>query len=169
MNSREWDILQKLVSDLDDTRLLYMEFGPLLVGARLIYLVELIALLHEEIAEDLARQMSAAGRRTPHRGESASGKLHRYLEPLLVITGVNVDLSCLNAVARHETRVVQRFVMTLDEVEGLPQGLYREQRHLAHALSRIESLMQEMEASASTFARNARTMAPVKSTRGHRL
>ena len=145
MNSRECGILQKLVSDLDGTRLLYTKLGPLLAGPRLIYLVGLTILLHEEIADDLVREMSTLSGQTLRRGAIAPGRLCAYLEPVLASAGLDVDLRCLNAVARHETRVVQRFAMTLDEVEGLPQTIYREQDHLAHVLLRIESLTQELD------------------------
>lgn len=153
MKSKECGILQMLISDLDDTRFLYTELGPLLAHPRLIYLVGLITVLHEQIAEDLARQMDTPGAQAPHRGESVLGKLRGYLELLLAITGVNVDLGCLKVVTRHEPRVVQRFARTLNEVQGLPQYIYREHCHLAYALYRIESLMPEMKVPRLTLAR----------------
>lgn len=169
MNSRECNILQKLVSELDDTRALYTKLGPLLTGPRPIYLAGLIILLHEEIAEDLAREMNILGSQTPHRAGSALGKLRAYLEPLLAATWPDVDLGCLRTIIRHETRVVQRYVRTLDDVAGLSGNLYREQLRLGRALFRIESLIQEMAAPALTFARNARIVARIGSTPRRRL
>ena len=160
MNSRKYTVLQKLVTDLDDTRLLYTEFGPLLIRPHLKYLVERITLSHDAIAQDLARQMDMLGSERPHRGGSALGRLRAHLETWLAFTSVDIDLGCLRHIVRHETRVAQCFRATLDEVEGLPESLNRELCHLEHVMFRIESMVQEMEMPALILAHATTIVAP---------
>ena len=160
MNSRKCAILQKLVTDLDDTCLLYTELEPLLVHPLLKYLIERITLSHDAIAQDLARQMDTRGNQTPHRGGSALGTLRAHLETWLAFTSVDIDLGCLRNILRHETRVAQCFRATLDEVEGLPESLNRELCHLEHVMFRIESMVQEMEMPALILAHTVTVIVP---------
>lgn len=112
-----------MITELDDTRLLYTKRGPLLAGPRPIYLVGLITLLHEEIADELALEMDALGGETPCRSASPLDTLRAHFEPLLASTSAHVERRCLTTVSRYEARVVQRFVTTLDEVAGLSRRI----------------------------------------------
>lgn len=159
MNSMECAILQKLVSGLDDTRLLYTELGPLLIHPHLKYLVDRITLSHDAIAADLAQHMDTLGSQTPHRGGNALGKLRAHLETWLAFTSVDIDLSCLRQILRNETRLVQCFHADLDDVEGLPNSLHRGLCHLEYVMFQIELRIQEMETPTLAFAHSATTVA----------
>lgn len=154
MNATECSTIQRLVSDLDDTRVLYAKLEPLLIRPHLTYLVERITQSHDAIADDLAAQMERTGGVTARRGRHTWSKARAWLESWLAVTHVDVEVGCLKHIARHETRIIQRFHCALNEVKGLHQNLHRELRQLERALCRIESLMQELETPAFSAGRS---------------
>lgn len=145
MNSRECAVVQRLIAELDDTRLLYAKLRPLLIRPRLKFLVERITQSHAAIAEDLALHMDRSGGLTARRSGRALATLRAHVESWMAIINLDIEVGCLKRIARHETRVTQRFRETLDEVKGLHQNLHRELRQLERAVFRIEGLMREME------------------------
>lgn len=144
MNPRECAIVQRLIVDLDDTRLIYATLGPLLIRPHLKFLVERMTESHAAIAEDLVWQMDAIGARTPRRGGGALAKLRAGAESWMAITNVDIELGCLKRIAGHEGRVTRRFHEILENVKGLHQNLHRELCQLERAVFRVDSLMREM-------------------------
>ena len=153
MNSRECAIVQKLITDLDDTRLVYAKLAPLLIRPHLKFLVQRISDSHAAIAEDLAWQMDRTGGLTARRSSGAFAKLRVMAESWVTIANLDIELGCLKHIARHEARVIQRFRETLDGVQGLHQNLHRELCQIERAAFRIEALMQEMLSPALSVAR----------------
>ncbi|MGH8233411.1 MAG: hypothetical protein ACREPU_04355 [Rhodanobacteraceae bacterium] len=158
MNSKECAIVQKLISELDDTRVHYANLAPLLIRPHLKFLVERLTKSHVAIAEDLAGQMDLAGGVTARRGGSIMVKLRARIECLLTMANVDIDLGCLKHIAHHEVRVTRRFRETLDGVLGLHQNLHRELCQLERAVFRIEALMREMETPELTINHDAATV-----------
>lgn len=145
MNSRECFIVQKLITDLDDTRLLYLKLRPLLIRPHLKFLVARMTESHAAIADDLVGQMARVGGLTARRGAGALAGLRAKIESWMAIVNLDIEVGCLKRIARHEARVTQRFRETLGHVKGLQQSLHRELNQLERACLRIEALMREME------------------------
>lgn len=145
MNSSECAIVQKLISDLDDTRLLYMKLRPLLIRPHLKFLVARITASHAAIADELVGQMDRAGGLTARRGGGILAGIRTKVGSWVAIANLDIEVGCLKCVARHEARVTRRFRETLEHVKGLNQNLHRELCELERACLRIETLMREME------------------------
>lgn len=155
MNSRECAIVQKLIIDLDDTRLLYMKLRPLLIRPHLKFLVARVTESHAAIADELVGQMDRVGGLTARRGAGAMAALRAKVESWVAIVNLDIEVGCLKRVARHEARVGHRFRETLAHVTGLHQNLHRELRQLERACLRIETLMREMEMPSLAIPRRA--------------
>lgn len=145
MNASESAIVQKLIADLDDTRLLHTELAPLLIRPHLKFLVERMADAHAAIADDLALQVEQVGGLRVRRGANGLARLRVRIERWIAVTNADIELGCLKCIARHESRVAQRLRHALEHVRPLHQHLHRELCQLERSLFRIESLMREME------------------------
>jgi hypothetical protein len=75
MNAEQCAIVQRLISDLDDTHFLYLRFKPLLSHTHVRFLVSQMIDLHAAIADDLARQMRLTGGLAARRGAAARAQL----------------------------------------------------------------------------------------------
>ncbi|MGH8216260.1 MAG: hypothetical protein ACREPZ_11285 [Rhodanobacteraceae bacterium] len=145
MNSNECAIVQRLIADLDNTRLLHVTLAPLLIRPHLKFLVERMAEVHATIADDLVSQMDPTGAAGPHRGARRMARVRARIERWIAITNLDIELGCLKCIARHETRVTQRLRHAMDNVRALHPNLHREVGQLERTLFRIDSLMREME------------------------
>lgn len=145
MDSRECTLVQRLIGDLDGTRHLYATLAPLLIRPHLKFLVERMATSHATIAYHLSWQMDRSGGRTARRGANVRARLEARVERWIAVANLDVELACLKRIARHEARVTQRFRETLGSIKGLHENLQRELGELERTLSRIGSLMHEME------------------------
>lgn len=155
MKSNERALVQKLITDLDDTRLVYATLAPLLIRPHLKFLVERVANSHATIAYHLAWQMDRGGGRTARRGPTAMARFGARLERWMALTNIDVELGCLKRIARHEARVTERFRETLGGVKGLNENLHRELGQLERMLFRIGSFIHEMETPTSAARRHA--------------
>lgn len=145
MNSRECAVLQRLISDLDDTRVLYGKLVPLFIRPHLRFLVERIARAHAAIANDLVRQMGLTGGLKARRGGGAVAAVHAHVAGWIALANADVELGCLKRVVRREDRIIRLFRGALDDVKDLHQSLHRELRELERTVFRIDSLAREME------------------------
>lgn len=155
MKSNECALVQKLIADLDNTRLVYATLAPLLIRPHLKFLVERIANSHATIAYHLAWQMDRGGGRTARRGANAMARFGASLERWIAVTNIDVELGCLKRIARHEARVTERFRETLGSVKGLNENLHHELGQLERLLFRVGSFIHEMEMPVSAPRRRA--------------
>ena len=145
MNAAERAVAQKLIADLDNTRLLHATLAPLLIRPHLKFLVERMLGAHATIVDDLVRQVEGAGAPPAPRGASRIARIHARIERWIALTNLDIEVGCLKRIARHETLIAQRLRHALESVRPLPQNLHRELSQLERSLFRIESLMREME------------------------
>lgn len=145
MNATECKLLQRLIAELDDTRLVYATLAPLLIRPHLKFLVERMANSHAVIASRLALQMDRTGGLTARNGATARARFRARVERWIAIANVDVELGCLKRIARHEAGVIQRFGAALGSVRDLHENLRRELSQLERMQFRIVSLMHEME------------------------
>lgn len=156
MKSNERALVQKLIADLDNTRLVYATLAPLLIRPHLKFLVERVANSHSTIAYHLAWQMGHDGGPTAHRGANVTARFRARLERWIAAANIDVELGCLRRIARHEARVTERFRETLGSVNGLNENLHRELGQLERMLFRIGSFIREMEVPVSAASRRRR-------------
>jgi hypothetical protein len=168
MNSRECTIIQKLIADLDDTRLLYTQLRPLLIRPHLKFLVARITESHVAIADELVGQMDRTGGLTARRGGGVLAGLRAKVESWIAIASLDIEVGCLKRVARPEGRVIQRFREALEHVKGLNQNLHRELCELERACLRIETLLREMERPSLAVARRPATSTRLSTHEGPR-
>jgi hypothetical protein len=145
MNAAECKLLRRLIAELDDARLVYATLAPLLIRPHLKFLVERMANSHAAIANHLALQMDHAGGPTARRGATAWARFRVRVERWIAIGNIDVELGCLECVARHLAGVIQRLRAALGNVRDLHENLHRELSQLERMQFRIESLMHEME------------------------
>lgn len=153
MKSHECALIQKLITDLDNTGTVYAALAPLLSRPHLKFLVERIANSHATIACHLAGEMDRGGGRAVSRGANALAGFGARLERWIAVTNIDVDLGCLKRIARHEARVTKRFRETLGSIKRLDENLHRDLGQLERMLFRIGSFIQEMEMPVSAASR----------------
>lgn len=149
MNSKECAALQRLISDLDDTRVLYEKLAPLLIRPHLRFLVERIAKAHAAIADGLARQMDLTGGLKARRAGGAMATARAHVVGWIALANADVELGCLKRIVREEDLVIRLFRGALDGIRDLHQSLHRELRELERTVFRIDSLAREMETSSN--------------------
>lgn len=168
MDSTECTLVQRLVADLDDTRLVYSTLAPLLIRPHLKFLVERVANSHATIAYHLAWQMDRTGGVTARRGARRLARFGARLERWIAVSNLDVELGCLRRIARREARVMQRVRELLGSVQGLPEDLHRELGQLERMLARIESLMHESEMPVSAAPRRGAAVIPLSTQERYR-
>lgn len=165
MNSTECTLVQRLIADLDDTRLVYATLAPLLIRPHLKFLVEKVANSHATIAYHLAWQMDRTGGLSARRGPNLLARFNARLERWIAVTNIDVELGCLKRIVRQEARVTHRFREVLGSVRDLHENLHRELGQLERMLQRIESLMHEMEMPAPAAPRRRAAVVPLSAER----
>lgn len=168
MDPRECTLVQKLVAELDDARLVHATLMPLLVRPHLKFLVEKLVNSHATIAYRLAWQVDRAGGRTVRREARLLARLGARVERWIAVTDVDVELGCLKRIVRHEAGVTQRFRETLGSVRGLDENLHRELGELERTRLRIESLLHEMQTSVSAATRRDAAVLPLSTQERYR-
>jgi len=159
MNAEQCAIVQKLISELDDTQFLYLKFKPLLGHAHVRFLVSQMIDLHAAIAGNLARQMRLTGGLLARRGAGGWARLRARAMCWLALAGVDSEMSCLECIVRREDRVAQRFQAVVAQVSDLPRNLHEQLLALERSGYRIESLMRVMEESSPGASQPAAVVA----------
>ncbi|MGH8191604.1 MAG: hypothetical protein ACREP2_09175 [Rhodanobacteraceae bacterium] len=145
MNATAWTKVQRLVVKLDDTRVFYATLKPLLIRPHLKFLIDRTIDSHEAIAEELVRQIDAAGGRRLRRGGGALATVRATIERWIANSNVDIEFACVKRIAHHESHVAKRFREALDVARARPHDLHRELCQLERTLFRMESLIREME------------------------
>lgn len=145
MNAEECKVIQGLVSDLDNTRFIYATLEPLLSRPHLRFLVSRIIDSHVAIADDMAQQVMTSGGVTLHRIRGIWVKVAAWFEAWFAAAHVDVDLRCLERIARRETCLVTTYYMALEDVKGMPKRFRNELSGLQRMLFRIEWLVHAAE------------------------
>jgi hypothetical protein len=161
MNATERKLVQRLIADLDDTRLVYATLAPLLIRPHLKFLAERMANSHAVIACHLASQLDRTGGLTARRGATAWVRFRARVERWIAIANIDVEFGCLECIARHEAGLIRRFREALGSVRNLHEDLQRELSQLERMLFRIESLMHEMEMPLSAAPRHRAAVIPL--------
>lgn len=168
MNSNECAVVQRLIADLDNTRLMYATLAPLLIRPHLKFLVEKVANSHATIAYHLAWQMDRTGGLTARRGGNPLARFAARIERWIAVAHIDVELGCLKRIVRREAGVTQRFRETLGSVKDLHENLHRELGQLERTLARIESLMHEMEIPMTGAPRRPAAVIPLSTQERYR-
>jgi hypothetical protein len=146
MNAEQCAIVQRLISDLDDTQFLYLKFKPLLSHAHVRFLVSQMIDLHSAIADDLARQMRLTGGLLARRGAGTWARLRARAACWLALAGAgDSEMSCLECIVRREDRLAQVFQTVMARVGDLPRNLQDQVLALERTGYRIESLLRMLE------------------------
>lgn len=140
MNAERCAMVQNLISNLDDSRIMYLALKPLLGNPHARSLLSQVISLHSATAGDLARQMRLTGGVQAHRGGSIWGRLGAQAARLAAIASTDCETACLKRVARHEDRVTQRFQATIAHVQDLHPRLHCQLLTLERIYPRIELL-----------------------------
>lgn len=165
MNAEQCAIVQRLISDLDDTHFLYLRLKPLLSHAHVRFLVSQMIDLHATIADDLARQMRLTGGLLARRGAGAWIRLRARAACWLALAGVDSEMSCLEIIVRHEDRVAQKFQAAVARVSDLHRNLQDQLLALERTGYRIESLMRLMAESSPDASQPAAVVARIPERR----
>lgn len=165
MNAEQCAIVQRLISDLDDTQFLYLKFKPLLSHAHVRFLVSQMIDLHAAIADDLARQMRLTGGLLARRGADTWARLRARAACWLALAGANSETSCLECIVRREDRVARQFQAAMAQVNDLHRNLHKQLLALERAGYRIESLMRLMEESSPDASQPAAVVAHMSERR----
>jgi hypothetical protein len=147
MNAEQCAIVQRLISDLDDTHFLYLRFKPLLSHAHVRFLVSQMIDLHSAIADDLAWQMQLTGGLAARRGTGAWAWLRARAACWWMAFGsTDSEMSCLARIVRREDRLARKFQTVVAQVGDLHR---KQDRLLAleRTVHRVESLIHLMQAS----------------------
>lgn len=147
MNAEQCAVVQRLISNLDDSRVQYLMLKSTLVDLHARFLVSRVINLHAVAADDLVRQVRLAGGVKTHRGGGVLARLHAQAACLMAIGSTDRETACLKRIARHEDRVTQRFQAVIAQVKDLPQALHYQLIVLERARFQIELLIRETEAS----------------------
>ena len=147
MNAEQCAIVQKLISDLDDTHYLYLRFKPLLSHAHVRFLVSQLIDLHAAIADDLARQMRLAGGLAACRGVRAWARLRARAASWMAFGNTDSEMSCMERIGHREDRLAREFQTVMAQVSDLHRNLGDQLLALERTGNRIESLLRLMEAS----------------------
>jgi hypothetical protein len=147
MNAEQCAIVQRLISDLDDTHFLYLRFKPLLSHTHVRFLVSQMIDLHAAIADDLARQMRLTGGLAARRGAGAWAQLRARAACWMAFGSTDSEMSCMERIVRHEDRLAQQFQTVMAQVSDLPRNLQDPLLALERSGYRIESLVRLMQAS----------------------
>jgi hypothetical protein len=161
MNAEQCAIVQRLISDLDDTQFLYLRFKPLLSHAHVRFLVSQMIDLHAAIAEDLARQMRLTGGLVARRGAGIWTRFRARAACWITFGSTDIETGCLERIVRREERLAQEFEKVTARVSDLPRNLQEQLLALERAGSRIESLVRLMEASSPNVSQQETTAAYV--------
>ncbi len=148
MNAAECSIIQRLVNDLDNTRVTYTNLAVLLRRPYLKFLVEQIAESHVAIAADLARHVKTSGGVTMRRDGHRWIKVRAWFETWVAAANADIELGCLERIARHESDVTAHFQTVLEDVKGLPTNFSHQLCGLVRGVLRLEWLMRAMERTA---------------------
>lgn len=147
MNAEQCAIVQRLISDLDDTHFLYLKFKPLLSHTHVRFLVSQMIDLHATIADELARQMRLTGGLAARRGVGALARLRARAACWWMAFGsTDSEMSCLERIVRREDRVAQEFQAAMAQVSDLNRNLHDQLLALERTGYRIESLIRLMQA-----------------------
>lgn len=146
MNAEQCAIVQRLISDLDDTHFLYLRFKPLLSHAHVRFLVSQMIDLHSAIADDLARQMQLTGGLAARRGVGALARLRARAACWIALGTLDSEMACLTRIVRREDQVAQKFQAVMAQVSDLHRNLHDQLLALERTGYRIESLVRLMEA-----------------------
>ncbi|HET7162590.1 MAG TPA: hypothetical protein VFI32_07965 [Rhodanobacteraceae bacterium] len=156
MNAEQCAIVQRLISDLDDTHFLYLKFKPLLSHTHVRFLVSQMIDLHATIADELARQMRLTGGLAARRGVGALARLRARAACWWMAFGsTDSEMSCLERIVRREDRLAQEFQRVIAQVGDLPRNLQDQLLVLERTGYRIESLVRLMQASSSDASQPA--------------
>ena len=147
MNAEQCAIVQRLITELDDTHYLYLRLKPLLSHTHARYLLTRMIELHSAIADDLAQQMRLTGGLAARRGGGAWARLRARAVCWMAISSADSELACLERIVRHEDRMAKRFQAAMAQVSELHQCLDDPLLATERTGYRIESLMRLMEAS----------------------
>lgn len=145
MNAEQCAIVQRLISDLDDTHFLYLRFKPLLSHAHVRFLVSQMIDLHSAIADDLARQMQLTGGLATRRGVGALARLRARAACWMALVSVDSEMACLKRIIRREDRLAQKLQAAMAQVCDLHRNLHDQVLALERTEYRIESLVHLME------------------------
>lgn len=145
MNARDCAIVQKLIANLDDSRLLYLTLKPLLDDSHARFLVSRMIDLHSATADDLAQQVRSRAGIQARRGGSVWVRLRAQAAWLIAMAGAGREAACLKRIARHEDRVTQRFQLVMARVRDLHPNLQRQLLTLERTGFRIELLAREQQ------------------------
>lgn len=168
MNAEQCAIVQKLISDLDDTYFLYLKFKPLLSHTHVRFLVSQMIDLHSAIADDLARQMRLTGGLVARRGVGALARFRAHVACWMALGSADSEMSCLERIVRHEDRVAQKFQAVMAQVGDLHRNLHDQLLALERTGYRIESLANLLEASSPEAAQPAAVVAHMPERRRFR-
>ena len=147
MNAEQCAIVQRLISDLDDTHFLYLKFKPLLSHTHVRFLVSQMIDLHATIADELARQMRLTGGLAARRGVGALARLRARAACWWMAFGsTDSEMSCLERIVRREDRAAQKFQAAMAQVSDLNRNLHDQLLALERTGYRIESLIRLMQA-----------------------
>ena len=146
MNAEECATVQRLVSNLDHSRLFYGTLKHPLRNAHARFLVSRMIDLSSAAADDLACQMLLTGGIAASRGAGAWTRLRARAACWMTMVSVNRDATCLKRLARRGDRVMQRFQAVIARVKDLHPQLHHQLLVLERVRCRIESLAQETEA-----------------------
>jgi len=159
MNAEQCAIVQRLISDLDDTHFLYLRFKPLLSHAHVRFLVSQMIDLHSAIADDLARQMRLTGGLAARRNVGALARFCARAVCWMALGSADSEMTCLKQIVRREDRVAQKFQAAMVQVDDLHRNLHDQLLALERTGYRIESLVRLMDASSPDASQPATVVA----------
>lgn len=165
MNAGQCAIVQRLVTDLDDTHYLYVGLKPLLSHTHAQYLLSRMIELHSATADDLARQMRLAGGLAARRGGGALARFRARAVRWMAISSADSELACLRRIVRHEDRMAEGFQAAMAQVSDFHPGLANQLLAMERIEYRIESLIRLMEASSPGAPRPAAVVAALPERR----
>jgi hypothetical protein len=146
MNAEECATVQRLVSNLDRSRVYYLNLKRHLRSAHARFLVSRMIDLNSTAADDLAHRMLLAGGLAASRGGGALMRLRARAACLMTMASADRDAARLKCLARHGDRVMQRFQEAVARVKALHPRLHHRLLALERARFRIESFAKELDA-----------------------
>lgn len=167
MNSQECARVQRLILELDDTRLLYAKLEPLLIRSHLRFLIAQLMRSHSVAAEELVIRMRRFGGLTADRGGGRTAWFRATLASWLAMIDLDGERACVRRIARRGRHVALLLRKTVNEVQALQQVTNSEPHQLERVMLRLEGIVHQLEplplSAAQVRAYSARLEPPERS------